>query len=306
MTPVQKNQFTCSIVIPTYNRKDVVTRAIDSCLNQTLPAQAVIVVDDGSTDGSYEFLTEKYKSSETIRILRQENQGAGKARNLGVRESQTEWILFLDSDDEFHPRRIERTALALEEHPEIDVLGVGMGFNGYQNTIPETSPIIKPIDKRQFLLRHGTSVCLAFRREAFLEASGFARPKGDNEDHDLVLRMIDQGHRFAVLQEELGLIHTQDSRHSSGMFELSDWYRKVFCFWKEKYKEHNLSFLDRRVGLASLYFDSHLSAWEKGAKRLALSFLCKSFISMPLPAYLQRYGRWARYKRAMILLFPWN
>ncbi len=91
------NHVRVSAVIPAYNRREYICRAVDSALAQTLPVDEVIVVDDGSSDGTAEMLTEKYGSA--LRVIRQKNAGVAGARLRGIREAKGEWIAFLDSDD---------------------------------------------------------------------------------------------------------------------------------------------------------------------------------------------------------------
>ncbi len=100
-----------SAIIPTYNRRAHVIRAIDSVLAQTIPVEEIIVTDDGSTDDTVEALTRRYGSS--VNVVRQENMGAAAARNRGMREARCEWIAFLDSDDIWLPTKIERQLEAL-------------------------------------------------------------------------------------------------------------------------------------------------------------------------------------------------
>lgn len=88
-----------SVVIPTYNRKDFLTRTIDSVLNQSLTEIEVIVVDDGSTDGTSQYLEKKYQDDKRLKCKRVENGERGRARNLGISSSSAPLIVFLDSDD---------------------------------------------------------------------------------------------------------------------------------------------------------------------------------------------------------------
>lgn len=92
-----------SAVIPAFNRRNYLPRAIDSALAQTTPVDEVLVVDDGSTDGSAEFLESRYGNR--VRVVRQANSGVAGARWRGIREARGEWIAFLDSDDEWFPER---------------------------------------------------------------------------------------------------------------------------------------------------------------------------------------------------------
>ncbi len=93
-----------SVIIPTYNREKLVTQAIDSVLNQTFRDHEIIVVDDGSTDGTKDIL-KPYMDS--IRYIYQDNRGVSAARNRGVRESRGELLAFLDSDDLWSPDKLE-------------------------------------------------------------------------------------------------------------------------------------------------------------------------------------------------------
>lgn len=92
-----------SAVIPTYNRRSYISRAIDSVLAQTVPVDEILVVDDGSTDESAELLNERYGAR--VRVIRQANTGVSGARKRGIQEARGEWIAFLDSDDEWMPAR---------------------------------------------------------------------------------------------------------------------------------------------------------------------------------------------------------
>ncbi len=104
-----------SVVIPTFNRAAVLGRALSSVLGQSEPPAQVWVVDDGSTDGTRELLEREFPS---VRVLGQENRGVSAARNLGLAHCSSPWIAFLDSDDTWHERKLERQMAALGEAPE--------------------------------------------------------------------------------------------------------------------------------------------------------------------------------------------
>ena len=87
-----------SIILPTYNRKYCISRMIDSVLMQSFSDFELIIIDDGSTDGTFEMLEEKYQDRR-IRLTRQENGGVSSARNLGISLAKGEYITFVDSDD---------------------------------------------------------------------------------------------------------------------------------------------------------------------------------------------------------------
>ncbi len=100
-----------SVVIPAFNRAPCIGRAVRSVLAQTFQDFEVIVVDDGSTDGTAGALAE---FGARIKLLRQENRGVSAARNAGVRAASAGWVAFLDSDDEWHSEKLARQIAVLE------------------------------------------------------------------------------------------------------------------------------------------------------------------------------------------------
>jgi glycosyltransferase involved in cell wall biosynthesis len=94
-----------SVVIPCYNSEAYLRETIDSAVNQTHPPREVIVVDDGSTDGSAS-VAEAY--GDPVRVIRQENQRQAAARNRGIEEARGDFVAFLDADDLWHPEKLER------------------------------------------------------------------------------------------------------------------------------------------------------------------------------------------------------
>ena len=111
-----------SIVIPTFNRREIIHRAIDSALAQGADELEVIVVDDGSVDGTIESLAKIY-SDRPVRILRNNRaKGPAGARNTGMLAARGELIGLLDSDDEFLPGHLAAAAGAFRTHPELDVI----------------------------------------------------------------------------------------------------------------------------------------------------------------------------------------
>ena len=122
-----------SVIIPTYNRATKVRNAIDSALGQTFSDLEVIVVDDGSSDGTGEILQEAYGNR--IRYFAQENQGASAARNKGLAEARGEWIAFLDSDDFWEKEKLEWQMKAVEQFaPECGVCYTDTRFFNYPET----------------------------------------------------------------------------------------------------------------------------------------------------------------------------
>ena len=99
-----ENKYKISVVIPTLNRINTLQRALDSVINQTYKPAEIIVVDNGSSDGTLKFLREQYPK---ITILTENKIGVSSARNKGIKNSINQWIALLDSDDAWHPRKLE-------------------------------------------------------------------------------------------------------------------------------------------------------------------------------------------------------
>ncbi len=184
-----------SIVIPTYNRRLYVADAIESCLAQTYGNCEIIVVDDGSSDGTEGFLQARYRAG--IRYLYQENQGPGIARNRGIETADGDFIHFLDADDQLHKRKIELGLEAFRKHPEVSVV-----YTYYQqvasdgHTPVETGPFEGYTEDvycellRQTGCRILTSSSM-FRSAALRAVGGFADDVKfrSAEDWDLFLRL---------------------------------------------------------------------------------------------------------------------
>ena len=99
-----EHKYKISVVIPTLNRINTLQRALDSVINQTYKPAEIIVVDNGSSDGTLKFLREQYPK---ITILTENKIGVSSARNKGIKKSINQWIALLDSDDAWHPRKLE-------------------------------------------------------------------------------------------------------------------------------------------------------------------------------------------------------
>ena len=104
-----------SVVIPSHNRKELLKRSINSVNNQTIKPFEIIVVDDGSFDGTEAMIKRNY---DFIKFIKQKNKGVSAARNFGIKVSSGEWICFLDSDDEWKNDKLEKQIIAAKSNPD--------------------------------------------------------------------------------------------------------------------------------------------------------------------------------------------
>ncbi len=105
-----------SVIIPTYNRKKTLARAIQSVINQSLSPFEILIIDDGSNDGTEEWVKEKFQN---IKYIYQNNRGVSSARNIGIENANGDWVAFLDSDDEWLPNKLHEQVKTIESNPKI-------------------------------------------------------------------------------------------------------------------------------------------------------------------------------------------
>lgn len=129
-----------SVIIPTYNRADLIREALDSVFAQTYRNFEIVVIDDGSTDNTAEILR-PLEEQGLLRYIYQKNAGEAAARNKGLFEAKGQYIAFLDSDDIFEPEKLEIQTAYLQKYPEIGLVHSGYikfdnaGTNlGYRDT----------------------------------------------------------------------------------------------------------------------------------------------------------------------------
>jgi glycosyltransferase involved in cell wall biosynthesis len=227
-----------SAIIPTFNRRPYIRRAIDSVLAQTVPVDEVIVVDDGSTDGTAELIEACYGTN--VRIVRQANSGVSGARRRGIQEARGEWIAFLDSDDEWTP---ERNRLLLDATAKVPaevawvfgdlrvVTDEGPGptlFEEFGLTVTESLQIFADALSVQFPFQFGLLQGSFIRRKVLLELECFT--SGLRSDDDLLAGFqVACRHKFAALPTIVGnYFRTSDLASSSVVVNgnnRADYYR---------------------------------------------------------------------------------
>ncbi|MBL8163903.1 MAG: glycosyltransferase family 2 protein [Anaerolineae bacterium] len=196
-----------SVVIPTYNRADLVREAIDSLLTQTRPAQQIIVIDDGSSDETPQILK---NYGEKICIIQQANAGLAKARNAGLRSVTGDFIAFLDSDDWLPPTSLERRAAVLDAQPEIAAAYCNVQVTNWEGVPLRLYTEVRPGPRRSGMIfaelaRYNLMPPIAYMvRKTHLDSVGgfFAEDVPGVEDYDLWLRLAAR-YPFAYIDEPL-------------------------------------------------------------------------------------------------------
>lgn len=180
-----------SVVIPVFNGERFLPEAIRSALSQSLPPLEVLVVDDGSTDGT-RAVAEGF--GEPVRVLAQPNAGPSAARNRGARAARGEWVAFLDSDDRWEPGYLRAAAAYLARQPRVGLLCTGVRVLAEDGT-PTPHVILKESPGAAYsttgMLEKdvGTILPPMVRRDLFLASGGFDETLRANEDCHLWLRL---------------------------------------------------------------------------------------------------------------------
>ena len=199
-----------SIIIPLYNKASYVRKAVESVLEQTYHDWELIVVDDGSTDGSTEIVS-KY-SNPHIQIVRlEENVGVSNARNKGISLSKAPYLTFLDADDWWEPTFLEEMAGLIERHPDAGIYGTGycivkngkkrVAPIGVDNSFTEGEINYCQVYAKTLCMPLWTgSVCIP--RVIFEETGGFKPHLKLGEDFDLWIR-IALKHKVVFLNKPL-------------------------------------------------------------------------------------------------------
>jgi glycosyltransferase involved in cell wall biosynthesis len=205
---IMANEPLVSVVMPAYNSRQYIDAAIDSLLAQTHPHLEIIVVDDGSTDGTGDFVQTQY--GEQVRLIRQTNMGPSVARNRGIAEAQGAYIQFLDADDLLLPEKIERCLAIFAEKPALGVVYTTCRFVDADGSTPLDRAIhgLVPGDVFCSMLtnyHHAIMLHAALiRRSALLAVGGLPdNPKHRcAEDLDMFLRLAN-AYEFAGIDEPL-------------------------------------------------------------------------------------------------------
>lgn len=224
-----------SVIIPAYNSAATLARAIDSVLAQSYPAQEIIVIDDGSTDGTSEVAT-RYAGK--LRYIRQDNAGVSNARNQGAQVACGDWIAFLDADDWYHPDRLRLHAEWIQEDTSLDFLTGDYEYRNDAGKLLGTS--MSQHDAGRMLLakaagrtravmdqaheiqayvadHFGDTHTLSVPRRLFLDLGGYPPGYKVCEDVHFLTRLVSRSRRIGVVCIPLGvyLIHGSSATRSN-------------------------------------------------------------------------------------------
>lgn len=281
-----------SVIVPAYNRAHLLKRCIDSVLGQTYKNIELILIDNASSDNTGEIIQQI--NDDRLKYFRLKvNRGASGGRNEGLRHASGDYVIFLDSDDEFLPDKIKESVSALENADE----KFGVVYSGYweidlkgkKTYMPEEHNRLQGNLNRQ-LLHHGFITCPSLiRRAVFDKVEPFDEKLKHLDDWDLWIRISFYYH-FLFIDKPLHVVYVQPDSISLNLPNMLE-ARKRYL---EKYGQiikndpEMLAWFNYNIGAA---------AFNCGRMAEATHFFIKAWLSKP----------WSwHYLRIFLLSLPWN
>ncbi len=232
-----------SVVIPLFNKREQVLRAINSVLNQSYPDFELIIVDDGSTDGSADIV--KSLSDPRIQLFSQVNGGVSKARNAGVKQANAEWVAFLDADDEYEPDFLNQVVnfFCTHEQDSLSMIGANYYIGSKSRTALDRSIESGIYDYFQLFGNQRSpnhSSTTVVNKKKFWEVNGFPEEGKQFEDWITWFKLAFVG-SFGFISTPLGVYHHVENSVSRSKRPLSDFFSdavllpKTIAEYAEKY-----------------------------------------------------------------------
>lgn len=288
-----------SVVIPTYNRGPKIAATLESVFAQTLAPLEIIVIDDGSTDGTADWIEAHY--GDKIRVVRQANGGVARARNRGLNEARGEFIAYLDHDDRWLPQKLEQQLAALHNNSqagvayclwqEIDDNEQQMGRAGVLqpdewNRLPQ-GDVFALMMHRNIIL----SMSIPLVRTALLrEVGGFDPALVPCDDWDVWIKLARRGEFVAVAQTLVVYVRHSNQQSSQETTMVEAARKLMLCHLKAnplfalRHPRTLWLALSVRAFARSRrpFYDQARAAIVKRQWRRATAVLCRAWLRHPL------------------------
>lgn len=224
-----------TVIIPTYNSARYLAAAVQSVIDQAWTDWELIIVDDGSTDGTADLIAAKFHDPR-VRLVRQPNQGDAAARNTGIRISSSPLLAFLDADDLWKPEKLKQQVRVLHERPDVDVVYCGIEVETISSSgdslsrrITHPPDIREPTLYEELLIRNiitGSHSSVMLRRSV-LESEGMFDARFRISDIDLWIRLA-LGHAFFAIHEASVVIRKHGQNSSNNKVMMSDNHLRLY------------------------------------------------------------------------------
>lgn len=236
----ESSQPSVSVIVPAFNEVKVIERTIDSLLASEYPDLEIIVVDDGSTDGTFELAKKSFAGNDRVSIYRKENGGKAEALNFGWRKANGEIIIALDADTMFAPETIAALAHRFADERIGAVAGnakVGNRINIVTKWQALEYVTSQNFDRRAFASLNCITVVPgsvgAWRRSVLEETGGFSSDTLA-EDQDLTIQVRKLGYKIGYEEAAVGLTEAPDSLRDLAKQRFRWSFGTLQCMWKHK------------------------------------------------------------------------
>lgn len=240
-----------SVIIPTFNRRDSISKAIDSVLNQTISDWELIIIDDGSQDDTCE-IVKPFLQDPRIRYNFQENRGVSSARNTGAKLAKGNWLVFLDSDDLFTQSAFENFFETIQSD-----LSVGIWKSGCLLRIGTKEEIELPKEGELIPFLVG---CFILKRSIFNSIKGFDEKLRFSENTELLHRIKLSEYKIKTIQKPTLIYNSHPHGGSKNLKNMNDSLSHILKIHKKTLTSDEKRLYYQIMGVNSLRFQEFPSA----------------------------------------------
>ncbi len=229
-----------SVIIPTYNREKTILRSINSVLNQTHPVDEIIVVDDCGSDNTAS-LVGSIANGKIKYVKLDENRGAAGARNYGVSVAGYDWIAFHDSDDEWHPDKIEKQVNYINTHPNCRFVYCSYHIEADNSDVPLCYKLDQYDGEILPTLLYRNTVgapTILMEKALFNELNGFNTSMRALEDWDFAIKVA-KNCPLGFVHESLMTVYRVDSSLSTSLSNYFQYKCQIIASYLSDYQKYN-------------------------------------------------------------------
>lgn len=246
-----------SVIIPAYNSAVYLSEAIESVLQQTVPPQEIIVVDDGSTDNTRSVVK---KFMDDVQYVYQENAGVATARNKGLDISKGDLITFIDADDIWLKNKTELQLELFQQNPQLEMI-IGFLQRVQKNCTEDSFKVFDRDGSGIFVLSLGSTL---IRREVFRKVGCFDEEMRLSEDLDWFLRAREAGINVEVQEDVVQLYRQHDSNTTKNRLTTNRYMLRAFKKSLKRRRESGEGFSTDLHSFKNL--DEIIEFWTKNNK----------------------------------------
>lgn len=301
-------QVSVSIIIPCYNVRDYIEKTIQSVLNQTSKDFELILVDDGSSDDTYDIIMSCIRTHPNCRVFKQSNKGVSAARNYGMKQAKGRFIYFLDGDDYINPRLVQDVSAYSELKTELVIMGYDHEVSKLE--MKEFLPSFSSNYLKDYLLNKSyICICSIVFSHLLIEREclSFNENTFYSEDREFIAKALNASNKVALLESVyFHYAYRPNSAMKSVIYSKkrqSSLYamERVFKFFNKQRELQQLALLQLDLTILlhyRLFYRSKNSDVE--LENRLLSFL--SYLKSPIPFIANKNGLFVYFFRFMYLI----